>query len=345
MSSLDRDYQRIGDDSGRGGGLRRALGRIFGDGENPLGWSLPIGSIAGIRIKLHLFLLLYIAGQMVSSISQDRMGAAYMALSMTALFLLVLLHEFGHCFACRRVGGEADEVLLWPLGGLASVSPPHTWRANLITTLGGPAVNAVLLPVFAGLLALAGHADTILFNPLKPSLTIGQLPSWWLVALWWLHYTNLVLLLFNMLVPMFPLDAGRALHALLWHRVGARRATETATLVGLVTAGALAVGAMVLENVTLIVIAVFGAIMCWRERQLLRVDALAGAGFAPTIDDHDFAPPRGPGRAELKRREKEAREQAEVDRILAKIAQSGMASLSRSEKKALQQATERKRRG
>ena len=39
MSSVDRDYERVGGDIGRGGGLRRALGRIFGDGENPLGWA------------------------------------------------------------------------------------------------------------------------------------------------------------------------------------------------------------------------------------------------------------------------------------------------------------------
>src|SRR5947207_3103150 len=37
-------------------------------------------------------------------------------------FGLVLLHEFGHVFACRSVGGTADRVLLWPLGGLAFVA-------------------------------------------------------------------------------------------------------------------------------------------------------------------------------------------------------------------------------
>ena len=57
------------------------------------------------------------------------------------LFLSILLHEFGHCFAARSVDGDATEVLLWPLGGLAYCDVPHTPRANLITALGGPAVN------------------------------------------------------------------------------------------------------------------------------------------------------------------------------------------------------------
>ena len=42
-----------------------------------------------------------------------------------ALFLIVLMHEFGHSLACRSVGGRADRILLWPLGGAAFVKPPH----------------------------------------------------------------------------------------------------------------------------------------------------------------------------------------------------------------------------
>src|SRR5207244_5592755 len=66
------------------------------------------------------------------------------SLVMGLLFFSVLLHEFGHCFAARSVNGDAQEVLLWPLGGLANVEVPHTPRANLIVAAGGPAVNLVL---------------------------------------------------------------------------------------------------------------------------------------------------------------------------------------------------------
>src|SRR6266480_4416405 len=41
-----------------------------------------------------------------------------------ALFVIVLLHEFGHALACRQVGGQADQIVLWPLGGVAYVAPP-----------------------------------------------------------------------------------------------------------------------------------------------------------------------------------------------------------------------------
>src|SRR5437016_2110103 len=70
---------------------------------------------------------------------------------MLLLFLAVLLHEFGHCFAARYMEGESDEILLWPLGGLAFArSLPHTPAAHFIFALGGPAAS-LLLCVIAGL--------------------------------------------------------------------------------------------------------------------------------------------------------------------------------------------------
>jgi hypothetical protein len=48
-------------------------------------------------------------------------------------------------------------------------------------------------------------------------------------------------------------------------------------------------------------------------------------------------------RETAKRRDQEQEEQTELDRILAKIAHSGMASLSTSEKRWLERATERRR--
>src|SRR5215467_11322823 len=41
-----------------------------------------------------------------------------------ALFAIVLAHEFGHALACRSVGGRAERIMLWPLGGVAYVNPP-----------------------------------------------------------------------------------------------------------------------------------------------------------------------------------------------------------------------------
>src|ERR1700740_3626813 len=48
-----------------------------------------------------------------------------------ALFMIVMLHEFGHSLACRQVGGTANRIVLWPLGGVAYVDPPPRPGATL----------------------------------------------------------------------------------------------------------------------------------------------------------------------------------------------------------------------
>ena len=64
-----------------------------------------------------------------------------------SLFLIVMLHEFGHALACRQVGGEANRIVLWPLGGVAYVDPPPRPGATLWSIAAGPLVNVALLPI------------------------------------------------------------------------------------------------------------------------------------------------------------------------------------------------------
>ncbi len=338
------------------------LRRIFGDGENPLRWGIPLYRAFGIRVRLHVFFALWLIFQLIGSLPKDNFGFLYTAPILVALFVLVLLHEYGHCFACRAVGGEADEIMLWPLGGLAYCLPPRHWRAELATVLGGPGVNAVLFPFLFGAVWLAtGSSGAVLFNPFAPGAAIPHLaapplPLWFTYALWCFYYTNFVLLAFNALVPMFPLDGGRILHCILWARLDdERRALLISTMVGLVAAGTLGVLALVTEELILLVIALFGGVTCYMERRSLRFaeyGGVPGAGdlFAPSRGDtYDPRPepepdPR-PSRRELRREEREREEQEEVDRILAKISAQGMAALTPREKRVLRRATERSRSG
>ena len=62
-----------------------------------------------------------------------------------ALFGIVLLHEFGHALACRQVGGTADRIMLWPLGGVAYVNPPSRPGATLWSLAAGPLVNVAAI--------------------------------------------------------------------------------------------------------------------------------------------------------------------------------------------------------
>src|SRR5580658_1075962 len=95
---------------------------------SPLLWllngSVPLFTVFGIRVRIHVLMIAFIVLQLAFAGVAGGMGMKTACISMTILFVSVLLHEFGHCFGARYVGGDADEILMWPLGGLASANPP-----------------------------------------------------------------------------------------------------------------------------------------------------------------------------------------------------------------------------
>src|SRR5262245_60465153 len=149
--------------------------RVF-SAEAFFSWALPLFTVprwmpglAGIRVRLHITYIL-IAGPRLSR-PLARAPFASLALRLASRSLFCLLHEFGHCLACRKVGGSADDVLMWPLGGLASCAPPRRWKAAFVTTAGGPLVNVALIPMLGGtLLAVGASWRLLVFNPLHPVL-------------------------------------------------------------------------------------------------------------------------------------------------------------------------------
>src|SRR6202044_4186980 len=87
----------------------------------------------------------------IQSRNHSYSSIAWNVLEYLALFMIVTLHEFGHALACRQVGGRADRIVLWPLGGVAYVNPPPRPGATLWAIAAGPLVNVALAPVFWGL--------------------------------------------------------------------------------------------------------------------------------------------------------------------------------------------------
>lgn len=132
----------------------------FGPMRDPISWSIPLFRVFGIQVKLHVLYILVTLGMLwrvyFQTGSQGHL-AEFALIWVVMLFVVVLLHEFGHCFAARRMDGEADEVLMWPLGGLAYVSVPHTPRANFVATAGGPMVNVVLCLACTAALSVVGY--------------------------------------------------------------------------------------------------------------------------------------------------------------------------------------------
>jgi Zn-dependent protease len=133
---------------------------------DPITWAFPLGRMFGIDVRVHFTLPVVMIGLIMKAATAPEAPTGLWVdatVVMLVLFASILLHEFGHCFAARSVDGEASEILLWPLGGLAACDLPHAPRAHLLTALGGPAVNLLLCVAAGGALTFVA-----LVPPLNP---------------------------------------------------------------------------------------------------------------------------------------------------------------------------------
>jgi len=167
-----------------------------------------------------------------------------------ALFAIVLTHEFGHALACRSVGGTADTIMLWPLGGVAYVNPPQRPGATLWSIAAGPLVNVALLPVFGGIFAFARLNQW--------QFSMPDLYQFSYAILW----TNVVLLVFNIL-PIYPLDGGQILRSLLWFPLGRARSLMIASVLGFFGVAGLVLLAVAEQSVWTFLIAAYAGLNCW----------------------------------------------------------------------------------
>ncbi len=110
--------------------------------------SIRLGRIAGIRLFVHWSWLI-VAAYQIQNRPKEYSSLGWAVAEYLALFVIVLMHEFGHSLACRQTGGTADQIILWPLGGVAYVAPPPRPGAVLWSIVAGPLVNLVLVPVIS----------------------------------------------------------------------------------------------------------------------------------------------------------------------------------------------------
>jgi uncharacterized protein (TIGR03067 family) len=192
------------------------------------GGSIRLFRVAGIDVLLHWSWFLFAFLRLQSGGSDNSFGLAHYesqvwyVVEYLALFGMVLLHEFGHVLACRSVGGIANRIILWPLGGIAFVDPPPRPGALLWSIAAGPLVNVLLLAPTIGFWLVcraAGYQDA------APDLYRFAAGLAWI---------NGYLLLFNVL-PVYPLDGGKILQALLWFVMGRARSLLVAAAIGLLT--------------------------------------------------------------------------------------------------------------
>lgn len=185
--------------------------------------SWKIGRFAGIDVFIHWTFLLLIGFIFVSSLADGQSTASALGsvLFIGALFLCVVLHEFGHALTARQFGIRTHDITLLPIGGVARLErmPRNPWQEFLVA-IAGPAVNVVIAGViFAFLFASGGLGQFALLDFTQTSF-LAQI-----------MLVNITLVLFNML-PAFPMDGGRVLRALMAMALPYGQATRVASFIG-----------------------------------------------------------------------------------------------------------------
>jgi Zn-dependent protease len=212
--------------------------------------SIHLFKFAGVDVFLHWSWFLIAVYEIQSGVGRRYTSVVWNIVEYLALFAIVLTHEFGHALACRQVGGVADHIVLWPLGGVAYVNPPPRPGATLWSIVAGPLVNVVLYPVLWTLSVSSVHSGWGGINPNIPQL------------LYWIWWINRALLFFNIL-PIFPLDGGQILRALLWFPFGRARSLLVATIIGFIGVAAFLLFAFRSGSLWIGAIAIFMLLNCW----------------------------------------------------------------------------------
>jgi Zn-dependent protease len=210
----------------------------------------------GIDVWLHWSWLL-VAFWVLSDRQDMYSSLAWNAAEYLSLFGIVLLHEYGHSLACRQVGGSANQIVLWPLGGVAYVSPPFRPGAQLWSIAAGPLVNVALVPIFwlaPQVLVLAGVSPD--------SEDFWQ---WFLTV----ERINIIILIFNVF-PIYPLDGGQILRSLLWFRIGPVKSLRYASIIGIGGAVLLVLFALWIHSWFSAAIAAFLGVNGWKAFQSTR---------------------------------------------------------------------------
>lgn len=170
-------------------------------------WSYNTGTFRISIDPLLPFILMLIAWLLsynyYPEVQPYQMESVYLLLGVVSALLLALsifLHELGHAMMGHYFNLGIDRIHLFAFGGMAllrkrPIEPKH----ELFVALGGPVLSLFIAAILAGV----SYIFIIFELPFLRDVSI------------FLTYSNILLGVFN-LFPIFPLDGGRALRAILW---------------------------------------------------------------------------------------------------------------------------------
>jgi Zn-dependent protease/predicted transcriptional regulator len=195
---------------------------------------IKLGTVFGIELGLHyswlviaLLITFSLAAQFHAT-NRDWSEALVWTTSIITgvlFFACLFAHELSHALVAKARGIPIHKITLFLLGGVAQIEKEASdAKTEFWMAIVGPFTSGALGLILFVLAWLSGWVPWS--SPATPGTAL----------LIWLGYINLGLGAFNM-IPGFPLDGGRVLHAILWWAMDdAERSTRAAAFVGQVIA-------------------------------------------------------------------------------------------------------------
>jgi Zn-dependent protease len=246
----------------------------------------------GIDVRIHLSLLILLLLPATQVAHEGGLGEGLLAALQSFLFFIILFasvlaHELSHSLVALRNGVNVKEIILWPLGGIASMGMVSEPLKEFKISIAGPLMSLCLgILLFAGLLAIGGTEATYEGLVSSDFMKTPSLFNFVLMA----AYINIILGIFNLFLPIFPMDGGRVLRSLLASFMDKVRATKIALLIGHGFLAALITLAIIIGNLWLIFIAVFLFIAGLAELRMVEMSALAeGLDFRKLVKGNIMA--------------------------------------------------------
>jgi hypothetical protein len=336
----DRDYNR----GGFGG-----AGDFLANPSGILGLSVPFGTWLGVRVRLHFWLLLSFLFLLAGLFG----GVSFVVIivDMALMLATLLLHDFGHRAFAGWVGGELNEFMLWPAGGMIFPTvPPGPWP-TFVGYVGGIAINLLLgLGSF-----MAVHLLTGLWLPIpvtNPLMSLGGIPlmatypTGQLLPLCLVNFTylNWGLVLANLL-PYFWFDGGFLWRSILHPMLGAQAALNVTCIFGMILAVPMFFLALVHQELVMLIVWAFlfssaytARTQMMPESEEYAVSYGGGSGVSGRIRSGRWS-----GKSLARAQAKQRRDEQKIDAILAKVSAHGMHSLTWWEKRTLKKGSQRLR--
>jgi len=243
--------------------------------------SFKIVSARGIHIWIHWTFLLLVGWVILATIryATDIRQVAWGVFFIIAAIVCVTLHELGHAIVASLFGIQAKNIILLPIGGIASIEKfPDNPAQELAISIAGPLVNVIIAVSLWWI--TTPHAP---FWAVPENM--NDLPGRGLLYV--LRMGNIGVAIFN-LIPAFPMDGGRILRALLGFRFNYIRATAITGIFGKVIAIALiGLGVMMLNPLPAL-IGIFILLSANTEEYYLRLRSLVKGVKLNEVLMYDF---------------------------------------------------------